>query len=424
MGWFRGRRKRRGAGTAGPASGAASDGRQASVAEGPDARGAADAADPAGAPFGQEPYPAAGTSVPDRIPWRHLEGGAYERLLGPLADAQGVSALLDYCALDPAWEPAVARALIDRSPPAGAALNRLAGKEEPPRAESAEFVGRVVRALSLLPAEEAVPLLVRLAEQKSGLSAASMPTARAAVRALAAVPGELVPPALHRLASESPLAALRRAAYAELKRRLHTLSDAPEWSVDTFGLDGAGQVRVPVGPRHVAVVRVAIGGKVQVRYHESQGRSAGDGRALAGRPTAATVDQDAVQGVTALATELRTAIRAARTRLESAQKERREIPVADWLEHYITHPVTGALARAVLWEVRAGGTEMWRLGLPKKVEERWGLVTEGGVRIVLQDGDVVRVAAPVRVSAAQARGWKQVLAQAKVQLVLKQIKPV
>ena len=71
------------------------------------------------------------------------------------------------------------------------------------------------------------------------------------------------------------MAALRKAAYAELKRRLHTLSDAPEWTVDTFGLDGASQVRVPVGPRHVAMVRVQIGGKVEVRYHESRGAVGG-----------------------------------------------------------------------------------------------------------------------------------------------------
>jgi hypothetical protein len=363
--------------------------------------------------------------VPDREPWRYLEGGVYARLLGELADDRDVGALLDHCELGSRWQPGIARRLVDQAPQAGEALTRLIGKERPAGPKSAEFVGGVIRALALLPAEEAVPLLVRLATQKSGLTADSMPSARAAVRALATVPGELVPPALHQLASESPLAALRKAAYAELKRRLHTLSDAPEWTVDAFGLDGDSRLHVEVGPDHVAVVRVETGGKVKVAFHESRKQASGTkrapavGRALAGKPTASTVDQAAMQDVTELAAKLRAAVRAARTRLESAQKERREISTADWTEHYITHPVTGSLARTLLWETRAG--DAWRLGLPRQVEGRWGLVTEGNERIVPEDGDVLRVAAPMRLPAAQARSWARLLGKAKVEPALLQI---
>ena len=438
MGWFRRGRKRRGSGPAtaaqapsGAATAAPAPGRATATAQAPG--GAAKAAagarqasaagspDAAGAAFEQEPVAAARASVPDRTLWRDLEGGVYVRLLGPLAFAAGVGALLDYCARSSQWDTATARALVDRAPRAGDALSRLVGKEDRAWTASAEFVGGVIRALPLLPAEEAVPLLVRLAAQKSGLTAESMPMARAAIRALATVSGELVPPALHQLAAEARLAALRKAAYAELKRKLHTLSDAPEWTVSTFGLDDAGKLRIPVGPHHVAVVRVETGGRVNIRYHERTGPEAAPGRPLTGRPTAATVGLDALREVSETASELRTAIRAARTRLSSAQKERREIPVDDWLEHYITHPVTGSLARTLLWQIRAGDKETWRMGLPKQVEGSWGLITADDERIVPGDGDVLRVAAPIQMPAAQARAWTRLLTKAKVVPALKQI---
>ncbi|WP_194910277.1 DUF4132 domain-containing protein [Catenulispora rubra] len=426
MGWFRGRRKRRGGEPAAEAPGRAAANRIATEAAGVRQASAAARPETERSDFGEEPAAAAGAPGPvsDRIPWRHLDGGVYPRLLGPLADDGGVGALLDHCELGSQGPSGTAKSLVGQAPQAGEALGRLVGREQAAGPESAEFVGGVIRVLALLPAEEAVPLLVRLAAQESGLTAGSMPSARAAIRALAAVPGELVPPALHRLASESPLAALRKAAYAELKRRLRTLSDAPEWTVDTFGLDGDSRLRTTVGPDHVAVVRIELGGRVKIGYHESHGRASADGRALAGKPTASTVDQDAMRDVAELAAKLRTAVRAARTRLESAQKEHREIPAEDWIEHYITHPVTGTLARTLLWETRDGDADAqaaWRMGLPRQIEGRWGLVTETTERIILGDGDVLRVAAPMRLPAARARAWERLLAKAKIEPALTQI---
>ncbi|MEZ0106807.1 hypothetical protein ABH920_000798 [Catenulispora sp. EB89] len=427
MGWFRGRRKRRGGEPAAEAPGqAAATSRTATEAAGARQASAAARPETGSFGFGEEPAAAAGAPIsspdriPDRIPWRGLDGGVYPRLLGPLADDPGVGALLDHCELGSLGPPGIAKDLVGQAPRAGEALGRLVGREQAAGLRSAEFVAGVIRVLPLLPAEEAVPLLVRLAAQESGLTVESMPVARAAIRALASVPGELVPSALHRLASESPLAALRKAAYAELKRRLRTLSDAPEWTVDAFGLDGDSRLRMAVGPDHVAVVRVELGGRVKVGYHESHGRASADGRALAGKPTASTVDQDALRDVTELAAKLRTAVRAARTRLESAQKERREIPTADWIEHYITHPVTGTLAKTLLWETR-DGEAAWRMGLPRQVEGRWGLITETSERIVPGDGSVLRIAAPMRLPVARARAWERLLAKAKVEPALKQI---
>jgi hypothetical protein len=424
MGWFRGRRKRRAAGSAGELPGraagpaaattamTAADARQASAAASPNARPA----------FEQEPATASRAAVLDPVPWRRLEDGAWERLLAPLQYDESVSALLDYCERGAHWDDDTARRLIERTTHAKPVLDRLLGRELPAQAQSAEFINGLIKALALLPAEDAVPLLVRLGSQQCGLTATSMPTARAAIRALATVPGELVPPALHRLAAEARLATLRRAAYAELKRKLSTLSDAPEWTVSTFGLDTTSRVRVPVGPGHVAVVRVETGGRVGVRYFERTGPEAAEGRPLSGKPTAATVEQDALNSVSELASELRTAVNAARTRLESAQRERREVPVEDWLEHYIVHPVTGRLSQTLLWEVRTKDGEEWRMGLPRQVEGRWGLITADTERIVPGDGDVLRVLALVRLPAAQARAWTRLLAKAKVKPVLKQIK--
>lgn len=423
MGWFRGWRKRRAGGAAGARQAPVADSPDTSVVDSPEAEYTGGPQAPLTA-FEEEPAPAAAARSGDRVPWRLLENGAYERVLGSLADDPGVSALLDYCERSSQWDDATARALVAAAPRAGLAFNRLAGKEKPAWwwQPSAELASGLIKAAPLLPAEEAVPLLVRLGLQQSRLTSGSMPMARAAIRALAAVPGELVPPALHQLAAEARLAALRRAAYAELKRRLSTLADAPEWTASTFGLDDTSRVRIPIGPEHIAIVRVETGGRVNVRYFERSGPEALEGRPLTGRPTAATVEQDALRGVSELAGELRTAVGAARTRLQSAQKEHREIPVEDWLEHYIEHPVTGRLSRTLLWEVRAAGGEEWRMGLPRQVEGHWGLITADTGRIVPRDGDVLRIVAPVRLPPGQTRAVARLLAKAKVKPVLKQLK--
>jgi len=369
----------------------------------------------AGAGAGADPAPS-GAESRDLIPWRDLDEGVYVRMLGRLGDDPDISRLLDHCANGASPGSGRTRAMIEAAPDAAAALILLVGKEEPAGPTSVTFVLGLIKALALLPAEDAVPLLSRLAAQESGLTAGSMPLARSAIRALAAVPGELVPPALHRLASESSLAALRKAAYAELKRRLPTPADAPEWTVDTFGLDATSRTRVEVGPDHVAVVRVETGGQVVVVYHDTRGR------ALAGKPTASTLDPEAMRGVTELAANLRTAVRAARTRLESAQKERREITTADWLDHYLAHPLTGRLARTLFWEMRAGEDGEWTKGLPREDDGRWSLVTPTGDQLVPGDGDVLRVAAPVRLPAQRAKEWNRLLTTAKVKPVLPQIR--
>jgi hypothetical protein len=354
-------------------------------------------------------------AVADRVPWRALDDGVYVRLLGRLADDAGVDRLLDRCARDAAWALS-GRGLVEETPHAAEALGRLVAREQPAGPDSADFISGLIKAVGWLPAEDAVPSLVRLAAQSSGLTSRSMPLARSAIRVLGTVPGELVPPALHRLASESPLAPLRRAAYSELKRRLKTLDDAPEWTVGTFGLDADSRIRLAVGRDHVAVVQVKPGGRVQIRYHD------GAGRALSGKPTAATLDADAMRDAATLVDQLRAAVRAARTRLESAQKELREIPASDWLEHYMAHPVTGPLARTLLWDLHDGESG-WRIGLPRQVEGRWCLITADTERMVPGDDALLRVAVPRRLPADQARAWTRLLARYKVKPVLEQIVP-
>ena len=84
--------------------------------------------------------------------------------------------------------------------------------------------------------------------------------------------------------------------------------------------------------------------------------------------------------------------------------------------------MTGRLSRTLLWEVRAEDSEEWRMGLPRQVEGRWGLITADTDRIVPGDGDVLRVVALVRLPATEARAWTRLLAKAKVKPALKQIK--
>ncbi|GAA1970513.1 DUF4132 domain-containing protein [Catenulispora subtropica] len=406
MAWWRGRRRRRaereaaqGSGT-GPDTDADTDAdadRTATPASEVDARQAAD-------PDRNEPIAFA--------PWRELDGGVYVLLLGSLAADPGVDRILDRCAQGATW-PHRERWPVDEAPEASETLRRLVAKEDPAGPEAGVFVGGIINALASLPPADAVPHLVRLADQKSGLTAGSVPAARAAIRALGMVSGELVPPALHRLASESPRAVLRKAAYTELKRRLRTLSDAPEWTADAFGLDADSRTRITVGRDHTAEVEVRPGGRVQVVYRDATGR------ALAGKPTAATLDPAAMSSVADLANNLRRAVRAAKTRLATAQQEGREIPVTDWEEHYIAHPIMGPLARTLLWEVRRD--QEWRAGLPRLVEARWSLVAPGRVRLVLGDGDVLRVVAPFSLTGPDAKHWSKALGRAKVHPVFPQI---
>ena len=50
----------------------------------------------------------------------------------------------------------------------------------------------------------------------------------------------------------------------------------------------------------------------------------------------------------------------------------------DWERYYIDHPVTGTLARSLLWEASADGGEQWIAGLPERTAGGWALAGADG----------------------------------------------
>jgi hypothetical protein len=86
---------------------------------------------------------------------------------------------------------------------------------------------------------------------------------------------------------------------------------------------------------------------------------------------------------------------------------RRSWDLAAWRERYLDHPVTGRLARGLVWEFRQGD-ETVRTGIPQDgpaAYDRWLLTSAGGVA-PLPDGGSARLWHPVSAGPDEVRAWR------------------
>jgi len=161
-------------------------------------------------------------------------------------------------------------------------------------------------------------------------------------------------------------------------------------AVPDFGLDAGGVREERIGGHRV---RLCVDGPA-LRFVNPAGR------------TVKTVPQ-AVRGDPALAEmkatlkQLRQTLAAERHRLERALIEERVWRWHEVTELFLDHPVTGAHARNLIWQIVEGPS-----GLPARTGDGWALVDHRGGRVEPGPDAETRLWHPIRETLDEVRAWR------------------
>ncbi|UBU10331.1 DUF4132 domain-containing protein [Nonomuraea gerenzanensis] len=217
----------------------------------------------------------------------------------------------------------------------------------------------------------------------SGANARSELLANAAIGVLARRGGVEVVPQLARVQAK----VRKKTILAAVDRTLHEVAGraglSPEQLLDrtvpTFGL-GRDGTRTERG------LSLSLDGRISYE----------------GRKTIPkTVDRELLAEFRATAKELQKAVPAERFRIERALATERIWRWRDVCEHFLDHPVTGALARDLIWEILQGPA-----GLPVQVDGAWELTDPAGRRIQPFPDTPVLLWHPIAHDAQEVRGWR------------------
>jgi hypothetical protein len=174
--------------------------------------------------------------------------------------------------------------------------------------------------------------------------------------------------------------------------------------VPDAGLDPGGQRLVRV---HAATARISVGRDLRVTAEWETG--AGWARKA---PPGLTAGAEAA--AKQAAKEVRTAAAGERQRLEELLACERSWQLDDWRKLYLDHPVTGAIARGLIWTF---DTDDGRLtGLPA---DAGMLTTLDGTRR-LPGGGIVRLWHPLRAATEEVRAWRDQIVHTELRQPFKQ----
>lgn len=113
---------------------------------------------------------------------------------------------------------------------------------------------------------------------------------------------------------------------------------------------------------------------------------------------------------------IRKTIAGERHRLDGLMVLDRRWPVAQWSELYLDHPVTGRLARTLIWGVHSPtGADV--VGIPQDTST---VVTSAGAEVAIPPDAEVRLWHPVHATAEHVRAWRQHLLDEQAQQPFKQ----
>lgn len=290
-------------------------------------------------------------------------------------------------------------------------------------------------------------------ESRSGL------VATAAVAVLGSFDGERGEQAVRALASvrakvrnRTVLKAAERAQLAIAQQAGLTPAQLRERSVPTAGLDARRTREWPLADGYTAVLSLDAAGAAALVFRAPSGRTV--------RSTPKAVrDRSAAELAAARAAlkDLRALLGAERTRVEECLAADARWSGADWLRLYADHPVTGAVAGALVWEVRtaeasaaaaagasspdgdsspadassaAGGSADagrdddpggWTAGLPERDGAGWVLAGPGGTAAQVRADDTVRLWHPLRADPDDVRAWRTEVTTSELRQPFKQI---
>lgn len=287
--------------------------------------------------------------------------------------------------------------------------------------ENEAFLRNCVWAAAALRDADAIPLLRALAQKCIVVIGGQFGNPRSLTVALAC-PGAIA--AIGAPGSLTALQGLQRAVrhgslLREIGKAIDTLavgaslsrSELLETAVELHDLDGAGRREIAVADWS-AIIQVETGGGVAVSWRDSTGRTS------ATAPKAARdSDTEGAKAVSAAAKAIKDTIAAERARLDHLFLERRRWPIDVWRERYLVHPITGALARALVWRLRVGHDAVD--GIPDATGS--SLSDAHGRVMPIKPGAEVELWHPITATEDEVRTWRARLLGERLQQPLKQV---
>ncbi|MBG0828253.1 DUF4132 domain-containing protein [Planomonospora sp. ID67723] len=268
----------------------------------------------------------------------------------------------------------------------------------------------VVWAGALLGADDLVPVLSALAVRTSGAERQvreELRLAGAAINALGDCDDPAAVGALGRLQQVIRHRSLRKqigvALAAAAGRAGLTPGQLLERSVPAHGLaaDGTRSWRLD---GHTVILSVADARTVRLSF------TAPDGAALRTLPAALQESRaDELAAVKAVRKEVRQTLAAERTRMEGLFTADRAWPYGEWIRHYRDHPITGVVARGLIWQ--ADGVSFLGADL-----------SGPGGRILPEPDEETRIRLwhPARVPPAEVTAWREEIAERRIRQLYKQ----
>lgn len=297
--------------------------------------------------------------------------------------------------------------------------------------DNAAFVRGAVWAYSTLAGPEAAPLLgdvaVRCGRKHLSLPGSMIdgPVANSAVAALGSLDGagaldqlrRVRDVAEHRTFQKSVASALDAAALRSGLSREQII----ERGVPDHGVDGSGRFSVAIGPEGVATIVVDADGSAALAYTVS-------GAVVRSLPAALRdAHAEEIKELKSRLKEVQGTLRSERDRIEAILATERTWPAGDWVRYYLEHPLVGAHARRLIWEVASGPDGPWIAGLPEAVPDDvagspggWRLRASDGAEHAVPADAVVRLWHPVRASVAAIEAWRESLTDAAYRQPFKQ----
>ncbi|MEX0173228.1 DUF4132 domain-containing protein [Streptomyces sp. LMG1-1-1.1] len=268
----------------------------------------------------------------------------------------------------------------------------------------------------------------------SGGTCRSQPLATAAVAVLGECGGARGEEAVQwlgrlpkRVRNRTVAKGIAKALEAVAARSGVTPSMLRERGVPTLGLDGRG-IREEALGAYTAELAVREPGTVVLTFRGPEGQ------VLKTAPRAVREGHaEALQRVRAGLKELRALVAAERSRLEEHLAAGTRRPAEDWQRYYVDHPVTGAVARALLWEVAEDGPEdvpedgsedgdgRWTAGLPERTGGGWALAGADGTARPVGPGALLRLWHPLRADADEVAEWRAEVAVREERQPFKQV---
>ncbi|MFJ6100873.1 DUF4132 domain-containing protein [Streptomyces sp. NPDC092359] len=176
-----------------------------------------------------------------------------------------------------------------------------------------------------------------------------------------------------------------------------------ERGVATLGLDGRGIREVRLGA-FTAELAVREPGAALLSFLDPEGRPL--------RSAPKEVRETRAGELAELRAELKRLkglLASERARLEEQLTAGTTWPVDDWHRYCVDHPVTGAVARVLLWEVTEDGGARWTAGIPERTGGGWALAGADGTACPVGPGARLRLWHPVRAGGDEVAEWRAAL---------------